>query len=144
MDGRHSYSRVVLEKSIVLSEIQKKQLSVFADSSSPNESCALLFGNLENDKALVNEIFFTKNIEESPVNFTISNEELLEGYKIAEEKKLDVVGIFHSHPHFEAIPSSTDKKFMQSNPVIWVIYSGESKNFRAYYLDSDVIQVPII
>ena len=30
--------------------------------------------------------FLTKNIEESPVNFTISNEQLIEGYKMAEEK----------------------------------------------------------
>jgi len=133
-----------LEKSITLTEIQKKQLSEFADNSSPNESCALLFGNCENNKVFVDEIFFTKNIEESPTNFTISNEELLEGYKIAEQKKLDVVGIFHSHPYSDAIPSSTDKKFMQSNPVIWIIYSGETKKFKAYFLESDIIEIPII
>ena len=135
-----------MEKSITLTEIQKKQLSEFAENSSPNESCALLFGNnnLENNIIGVEEIFFTKNIDESPINFTISNEELLEGYKIAEEKKLEVVGIFHSHPHSDAIPSSTDKKFMQSNPVVWIIYSGEIKKFKAYFLESDIIEIPII
>jgi len=144
MDGRHCFCRVVLQKSIFLTEIQKKQLEEHANKFNPNESCALLFGNIKNEQVSVDEIFFAKNIEESPINFTISNEQLLEGYKIAEEKNFDVVGIFHSHPNSEAIPSSTDRKFMQGNPVIWLIYSGGSKNFKAYFLESDVIEIPII
>jgi len=32
---------------------------------------------------------------------------------------------------------------MQSNPVAWVIYSGINKNFRAYVLESDIIEIPI-
>lgn len=132
-----------MEKSITLTEIQKKQLSEFANNSNPNESCALLFGSLKKNEVIVNEIFFTKNIEESPINFRISNEELLEGYKIAEQKKLEVVGIFHSHPHSEAIPSSTDKKFMHSNPVAWLIYSNIKDDFKAYVLDSEIIEIPI-
>ena len=62
---------------------------------------------------------------------------------MAEEKNLDVVGIFHSHPNSQAIPSPTDKKFMHSNPVVWLIYSGEEKNFRAYILESEIIEIPI-
>jgi proteasome lid subunit RPN8/RPN11 len=88
-------------------------------------------------------VFLTKNIEESPVNFTISNEQLIEGYKIAEEKRVEVIGVFHSHPNSDAYPSNTDKKFMQSNPVAWVIYSGINKNFKAYFLESDIIEIPI-
>ena len=91
----------------------------------------------------VSDVFLTKNIEESPVNFTISNDQLIEGYKIAEEKKLQVIGIFHSHPNSEAYPSSTDKKFMHSNPVAWIIYSGANKNFKAYVLESEVLEIPI-
>ena len=99
----------------------------------------MLYG--ENDT--VSEVFLTKNIEESPVNFTISNEQLIEGYKIAEDKNLEMVGIFHSHPNSEAYPSNTDKKFMFSNPVVWVIYSGINKNFKAYTLESDITEMSI-
>ena len=133
-----------MQKSIVLTESQKLQLVKHAEKFNPNESCALLFGSENDEKVTVEEIFFADNIEESPINFTISNEELLKGYKIAEEKNFEVVGIFHSHPNSEAIPSSTDKKFMYSNPVVWVIYSGESKNFRAYLLESEVEEISII
>jgi proteasome lid subunit RPN8/RPN11 len=68
---------------------------------------------------------------------------LIEAYKIAEDKKIEVIGIFHSHPNSEACPSNTDKKFMQSNPVVWIIYSGINKNFKAFILESDSIEIPI-
>ncbi|MCH7560939.1 MAG: M67 family metallopeptidase [Thaumarchaeota archaeon] len=124
---------------IILSESNKKILTEHADKESPNESCAILFG--KND--LISEVFLTKNIDESSVNFTISNKQLIEGYKIAEEKKLEVIGIFHSHPNSDAYPSNTDKKFMYSNPVVWIIYSCVNQNFKAYFLESDIIEIPI-
>ena len=124
---------------ITLSDTDKKILSEYSENQKPNESCAILFG--KNDKVL--DLFLTENIEKSPVNFTISNKQLIEGYKIAEEKEMEVIGIFHSHPDSDAFPSNTDKKFMQSNPVAWVIYSGINKNFRAYLLEIDIVEIPI-
>ena len=125
---------------IILSQSDKKTLSEYSENQKPNESCALLFGK-DNQ---VSDLFLTENIEKSPVNFTISNKQLIEGYKIAEEKKVDVIGIFHSHPNSDAYPSNTDKKFMQSNPVVWIIYSGINKNFKAFLLESNIIEIPII
>ena len=58
-------------------------------------------------------------------------------------QKMEVIGIFHSHPNSDAFPSNTDKKFMQSNPIAWIIYSGINKNFRAFILESDTIEIPI-
>ncbi|EPA05928.1 Mov34/MPN/PAD-1 family protein [Candidatus Nitrosarchaeum limnium] len=130
-------------KKIIITEDQKKILVNHTNNEKPNESCAILFGSVKEQVASVKEVFLANNIEESPVNFTISNEQLIEIYKTAEDRKTDVVGIFHSHPNSEAYPSSTDKKFMQSNPVVWVIYSGVSKNFRAYVLESDISEISI-
>jgi len=56
---------------------------------------------------------------------------------------MEVVGIFHSHPNSEAYPSDTDKKFMYSNPVVWVIYSAISNEFKAYVLESDILEILI-
>ena len=124
---------------IILKQSDQKILSQYSENQKPNEACGILFG--KNNQVL--DIFLTENIEESPMNFTISDEQLIEGYKIAEEKKMEVIGIFHSHPNSDAFPSSTDKKFMQSNPVVWVIYSGINKNFRAHVLESDSIEIQI-
>jgi len=138
MDGRNSKRRIDLQK-IKLSESNKKILSEYSENQKPNESCALLFG--KEDTVL--DLFLTENIEKSPVNFTISNKQLIEGYSMAEERNMDVIGIFHSHPDSEAYPSNTDKKFMQSNPVAWIIYSGINKNFRAYFLESEIVEISI-
>ena len=124
---------------IILKQSDKKLLSQYSENQKPNEACAILFG--KNNEVL--DIFLTENIEGSPVNFTISNEQLIEGYKIAEERKMEVIAIFHSHPNSDAFPSSTDKKFMQSNPVVWIIYSGINKNFRAHVLESDSVEIQI-
>ena len=128
---------------IILTESQKKILANHASNEKPKESSAVLFGTLDSQKTTVKEIFLTENTDKSPINFTISNEQLIKCYKTAEEKKMEVVGIFHSHPNSEAYPSNTDKKFMYSNPVVWVIYSGISNEFKAYMLESDVVEILI-
>lgn len=144
LDDWFSRCRITLQEFIILNEDQLKQLKSHADSKKPNESCALLFGKIEDNKVKVNDLFLAENIDDSPINFTISNEELLKGYKIAEEKQLDVAAIFHSHPNSEAYPSSTDQKFMDTNPVVWIIYSNSLDEFKAYVLESEIKEIPII
>jgi proteasome lid subunit RPN8/RPN11 len=128
---------------LILTNEQRKLLSE-ESMSNTNESCALLFGKKENDELIIEEVFLAENIEKSPVSFTIANDQLIHGYKEAEDKGLDVIGIFHSHPNSEPYPSITDKKFMEINPVAWVIFSNVSKDFKAYMYESDIIEIPII
>ena len=56
---------------------------------------------------------------------------------------LELVGVFHSHPNSDTTPSDTDKKFMQNNPMPWIIFSCVTNDLTAYLLDSDVIEIPI-
>lgn len=132
-----------MQKTIILTQDQKQILIEYAKKTAPAESCALLFGHEKSETSTVKEVFLTQNTENSPVNFTISNEELLAGYKQAEKKGLEVIGIFHSHPHSEAIPSSTDRKFMTINPVVWVIFSNKEDQLNAFVLESEIIPVMI-
>ena len=132
-----------MEKTIVLSQTQKNTLLDHAKKNPLIESCALLLGKIDLNTYKVKDIYLTENIENSPVNFTISNEELLAAYQEAEKRGLDIIGIFHSHPHWEAIPSQTDKKFMRVNPVIWIIYSNEKDQMRGFILESDIERVLI-
>jgi proteasome lid subunit RPN8/RPN11 len=132
-----------LEKIIKISESLRKNLELHANEQNPYEACAILLGNKDEKIWEATEIFLTENIEKSEINFTVSNEQLLEGYKMAEEKGLDVVGIFHSHPKSLPSPSNTDVKFMKGNPIPWIIYSGLTKEMKAYLLDSEIIQILI-
>ena len=128
---------------IILTENQKKILSNHAEQESPNESCAILFGKEMQESYKVERVFLTQNIEQSPVNFTISAEQRLEADKIERESELKIIGIFHSHPNSEAYPSETDEKFMDVNPGVWIIFSGVSKNFKAYVLENSIKEIPI-
>ena len=132
-----------MQKKILLPKVFRQSLEQHANVQSPLEACAILFGT-SNDKTWeTTDIFLTENIDKSEVNFTISKKQLIEGYTIAEDKGLDIVGIFHSHPNSQPSPSNTDIKFMKGNPVPWIIYSGITKEMKAYLLDSDLIQIPI-
>ena len=130
-------------KCIVLTQKEKNKLVTHAIDLRPNESCAILLGEKIDDAWNVKEVFLTENMDKSQTNFTISPEELLKGYQLAEKMHLELVGVFHSHPNSDTTPSDTDKKFMQNNPVPWIIFSCVTNDLTAYLLDSDVIEIPI-
>jgi [CysO sulfur-carrier protein]-S-L-cysteine hydrolase len=126
---------------IVLSNEQLDELAHLAKDSLPNESCAFLLGRGESE-VIVDEIFQMNNADQSMISFSIEPQELLRAYQLAEKKKLQIVGIFHSHPA-EPVPSSIDRRFMEINPVVWLIYSSITNQFRAYIYCDKVREVTL-
>ena len=124
---------------ITLTAGQVERLASIAKGALPNESCAFLLGK----DGRVTEILPMRNVDESQVSFSIEPQEVLYAYEFAESKKLQVVGIFHSHPARPA-PSGTDREFMEINPMVWLIYSTTEHRFKAYVYDSDVREVAVI
>jgi proteasome lid subunit RPN8/RPN11 len=125
-------------QSISLTAGQIKELASIAKDVLPDESCALLLG--ENN--IVVEILPIRNVDESPITFSIESTELVHAYNLAESKGLQVIAIFHSHPA-KPSPSSTDIKFMEINPVVWLIYSTTEWRLKAYVYDDDIKEVTI-
>ena len=125
-------------QSISLTAGQIEELVSIAKDVLPNESCGLLLG--ENDA--VAEILPMRNVDESPLRFSIESTELVDAYNLAESKGLQVIAIFHSHPA-QPSPSSTDIKFMEINPVVWLIYSTTEWRLKAYVYDEYVKEVTI-
>jgi proteasome lid subunit RPN8/RPN11 len=119
-------------KRISLTLTQIRELARIARDALPSESCALLLGHDDN----VVKILPMRNTDESPVRFTIDPKELLNAYNLAESKGMQVIAIFHSHPA-KPWPSSTDIKFMEINPVVWVIYSTTQSQLKAFVYDDD-------
>ncbi|WP_415283822.1 Mov34/MPN/PAD-1 family protein [Candidatus Nitrososphaera sp. FF02] len=107
-----------------------------ARESLPNESCAFLLGR-GTERIAIDEILAVKNAQATRVAFEIPADELLRAYGYAERKGLQVAGIFHSHPASPA-PSGTDKRFMEINPVVWVIYSTTENRFAAWVYEESV------
>ncbi|MGB6464086.1 MAG: M67 family metallopeptidase [Nitrosotalea sp.] len=134
---------MTLQKEITLSKNHVDILTRHAKQNEPNESCAILFGKNNDGQFLTTDVFLTKNTEPSPVNFTISNDDLIKAYEESEKRKLEVIAIFHSHPNSAAYPSSTDRQYMEVNPVPWIIYSNSNNEFRAYILESTIIPINV-
>ena len=138
--SRETQNRI---KSLILTQIELNKLVYFANKSLPNESCALLLGNYNNENEIkVIDSLAMRNSDESPRSFRIESQELINGYLTAEKMNLNVVGIFHSHPA-PPIPSSTDKIFMEINPVVWLIYSTLISQSRAYIFEQKIREVQL-
>ena len=128
---------------LILTRLQLDDLTDFANNSLPNESCALLLGNHTNENEIkVIDSLSMRNSDASPTRFRIDSQELINGYLTAEKMNLNVVGIFHSHPA-PPIPSSTDKIFMEINPVVWLIYSTLINQSRAYIFEQKIREVQL-
>ena len=150
MDGinnnyRRAYRITIVNKSIILSEKDKEELTKHAEAEKPYESCAILVGNETDENWTVKEVVLTENTAKSRVTFTISPDKEFEVDQNAKKSNMEIVCIFHSHPESEAQPSETDKKFMRVNPFPWIIYSGLTKEMNCFILqDENVKQISII
>lgn len=119
-----------------------------AEVGFPKEVCALLEGSIIGNKsgldhmANVGGIIPMQNSDDSVYTFKIDPSDLIKAYEVINSRHLEVVGIFHSHSS-AALPSSTDVKYMEINPVVWLIYSTTSHSSAAY-IHSDKIRKVVI
>lgn len=125
-------------KTISLTSRQFQELLEIAKNALPNESCAFLLGEHDNG-VKVSAILPMRNADESPVTFSIDPLELLNAYSLAESKGMEIAAIFHSHPA-KASPSSTDRKYMQINPIAWLIYSTTENEVKAFVCEDENVR----
>ena len=129
---------------IILTTQQHIILANLAKESLPNESCALLVSDNNKRKEIsIIDIIPMKNSDLSVLTFSIDPQELIDTYQKVEKRGMQVVGIFHSHPA-EPIPSSIDKKFMEINPVVWLIYSTTTNESKAYIFEEKIKEVQLV
>lgn len=123
--------------SLSVTQLHLKELEDIAKESLPNESCAILLGEINPiNLYTVKKIIKMENIVQTWDYFEINPIDLLDVYRKSKDLNLDVIGIFHSHPSI-AHPSKTDLLYMEINPVIWLIYSTTESVFRAFFLDEE-------
>ena len=125
-------------QSISLTAGQIKELITIAKNELPNESCAFLLGQ----SGTVVIVLPLRNVDNSPVRFSIDPRDVLYAYNLAQSKQLDIVGIFHSHPA-SPFPSRIDREFMEINPVVWLIYSTTKRCLKAFICDDGVKEVAV-
>ena len=110
----------------------------------PVEACAILFGEITPEKAVVRKIVVTNNELNSAERFEINPETVVEAMEEAEKEGLKFLGLFHSHPA-PSYPSVIDLRFMKLwGEAVWLILSSIDYSLAAFQLKgADLKEIPI-
>ncbi|HIE14822.1 TPA: M67 family peptidase [Candidatus Bathyarchaeota archaeon] len=123
------------KKNSMIIKLNKNLLNLLIKETirkSPVEACGILFGDVDENKAAVKRIILTRNALNSPHEFQISAEELIEAISEAETEGIKLIGFFHSHKNISK-PSRIDTLYMKLWPEkIWLIISSIDYTVRAY------------
>ncbi|MDI3297872.1 MAG: M67 family metallopeptidase [Bacillota bacterium] len=96
----------------------------------PREACGLLGGR----QGRAERFFPTTNQEASPTAYSIPPGEILQVLEKLERERLELVGIFHSHPRGRAYPSAVDIRQAYYPEAVYLIASlaGTEPELRGY------------
>jgi [CysO sulfur-carrier protein]-S-L-cysteine hydrolase len=94
-----------------------------AQAEHPNECCGLLAGK----DSRVSQIYKMTNTQHSPINYLMDPREQFVVFKEMRKKGLDLLAIYHSHPHTQAYPSKTDVRLAYYPEAAYLILSLEDK-----------------
>ena len=107
----------------------------------PNECCGAMLGTTSNGTKLVTAAMRLENAHQGSqaARYELRAEDLLKADAEARKRKLDVIGIYHSHPDCDAYFSETDLK--NSCPwysfVVLSIKQGEFDHANSWLPDAD-------
>jgi len=109
----------------------------------PNECCGLLGGRGRS----VTRVFRATNALASPAAYEIRPRELFALFRRLREEKLELVGIFHSHPTGDNCPSARDRERAYYPEAVYVILSPRAdapQPVRAFLLREEwVEEIPV-
>ena len=121
----------------VLNEIQ-----AHGEQAYPEEGAGLLLGSDENGRRQVTAILPLTNSREDNARhnrYLITAEDMLAGEQEAIRLRLDIVGVFHSHPDHPNRPSEFDREWALPwySYVITSVDHGTASGSRSWRLDDD-------
>jgi proteasome lid subunit RPN8/RPN11 len=109
---------------------------------SPNEACGVLVGRIESGRIVVVKVVPIKNSRPSDRSFELDPQEHYRAWNLADKEGLDIVGVYHTHPHSQARPSTWDKETMENDRSLWIIAGIDG--IKGYEWDDGVKPVEII
>ncbi|MGB3656069.1 MAG: M67 family metallopeptidase [Rivularia sp. (in: cyanobacteria)] len=127
-----------------------------AESTYPEECCGVIFGHICSDRKTVVEIIPTENAWNPDTagdfadddityskkrRYTIAPQDMLHLQKSAREKNLNIIGIFHSHPDYPAIPSEFDRNYawQEYSYIIVSVQKGQAGDINSWVLDDNSV-----
>jgi len=90
-----------------------------AKKESPLECCGILGGK----DHTVEKAFELQNAEKSKIHYSVAPQDQLRVFEEMEKESLEMIAIYHSHPHTIPFPSETDVKLAFYREVVSIIIS---------------------
>ena len=109
-----------------------------AKKEKPLECCGLLGGKDQT----VQEVFETQNVARTPNLFSMDPKEELMVFEEMDKQSMEIIAIYHSHPHTIPFPSEADVKMALSFNVPLVIVSLKERNdsvVKAFQIGKEAI-----
>jgi proteasome lid subunit RPN8/RPN11 len=127
---------------IELKQQQENEIRQHGERDYPHECCGLLIGRFGDVQKEVIETYAISNAREEEAKrnrFLIRPEELLRGERYARERKLDVVGFYHSHPDDKGIPSQydLDHAWPTYSYIIVSVREGHARELYSWQMEPD-------
>ncbi len=114
--------------SVRLSPGLRDALLAHAQRELPLEACGLLGGRGNELLRFVP----CRNALESPSAYAIAPEEILAALRDFDRDRIDLLGIFHSHPRGPAAPSATDLHEAAYPQAVYLIAAPAARELRAF------------
>jgi proteasome lid subunit RPN8/RPN11 len=136
----------------IQSEVQQA-MEQDAIQAFPDECCGFLFGQDTPEGRWISELLVVDNAKagDKRRRFEISPKDYLRAERFADEKGLQLLGVYHSHPTVAAIPSEHDR--VAAQPFFsYVILSSFENEVRdtlswrlndAFQFEPEPVQVPV-
>lgn len=135
-------------RTLQLRQRHMKQMQSHVEGCLPQEACGLLSGRA----GVVHEVLTITNELRSPTEFRMAPEEQLRAFAAIENKGLELVGIFHSHPAARQTSTRPVNEPSESDiaaaayPVVNVLWSRADDTWEAkgYWIeDGEVTTVEL-
>lgn len=115
-------------RKVIMNPLVFQQIMSLLKSKSRVELVGIVFGIINESKIEITDFIQMKNLDQSPISFSIDYEVMYQEIQYYERSRKSLVGFFHSHPHRTSpTPSNKDYYFMKNwpYPYLWLIGGGE-------------------
>jgi proteasome lid subunit RPN8/RPN11 len=126
-----------------VTEEARAAIAAHGERGYPNEICGLLLGKDADGQRTIRALVPIENsfeADEQYHRFLITPEAMFQAEKEARRQRLDVLGVYHSHPNEAARPSAYDRDHAAWTAWSYIIVSvraGGAAEMRAWTLRDD-------
>jgi proteasome lid subunit RPN8/RPN11 len=128
---------------LYLDDCARDSIVQHGEGGYPNEVCGILLGKDENGRRVIRLTMPIENSfeqDEQYHRFLITPAHMFRAERLARHDRLDVLGVYHSHPNAPAQPSEYDRDHAAWTSWSYVIVSvrdGKAAEIRAWKLRDD-------